>query len=156
IREALRSLELAGLIAIKRGAGGGAYITNVYHRPVSDSLTTMLRLGRISTGDITEVRALIEPTIARLAAERATPQDLLAIKKTIQDMEEAAQTQVVPEKFNLDFHRAIAHATKNHVLILIMESFIDLLANTISYLRPDLHTINHVLEFHNLIFKAIE
>src|SRR2546427_2252666 len=73
VREAYRSLEELGLLTIRRGAEGGAFIADIDHRPVMRSLSLMLRLGKTSNDEITEARLLIEPPIARLADPRAAP-----------------------------------------------------------------------------------
>src|SRR3989442_10503041 len=76
VREAYRSLEELGLLTIRRGAEGGAFIADIDHRPMMRSLSLMLRLGKTSNDEITEARLLIEPPIARLAARRAPPEEV--------------------------------------------------------------------------------
>src|ERR1700722_17497287 len=68
LREALRALEKEGLITIKRGAGGGAFVANFDNtlRALTDSLSTVVRLGQAKSAHLTEVRAILEPEISRL------------------------------------------------------------------------------------------
>src|SRR2546428_4435183 len=84
VREAYRSLEELGLLTIRRGAEGGAFITDLDHGPVMRSLSLMLRLGKTTHEEITEARLLVEPPIARLAARRAHPEDLERLDYVVQ------------------------------------------------------------------------
>src|SRR6266571_89689 len=89
VREAYRSLEELGLLTIRRGAEGGAFIADIDHRPVMRSLSLMLRLGKTTNEEITEARLLVEPPIARLAARRARPEDIERLQEeTDQDCEQ--------------------------------------------------------------------
>src|SRR5512140_3460708 len=71
VREAYRSLEEMGLLSIRRGAEGGAFIVEFDHEPVRRSLSFVLRLGKTTDQELAEARMLLEPPIARLAALRA-------------------------------------------------------------------------------------
>ncbi len=156
IREAFRSLELAGLLKIKRGAGGGAYIADLDHHPISRSLSTMLRMGKVSLPDITEARALIEPEIARLAATRASAEDIARLRRAIIEQEQALKKGQLPERFKLEFHRILAHAARNPVLTLLLDSFIDLLSEAISDLHPTADVVENVIKYHKRVLAAIE
>ena len=76
LREALRSLEDMGLIAIKSGVAGGAFISQMGTKSVSDSLSNMIRLGKINIRDIWGFRLLIEPNICCMAAKYRSDWDL--------------------------------------------------------------------------------
>ena len=78
VREAYRSLAEAGLVSIRRGAEGGAFIADFDPAPMSRNLTFLLRLGRTSHEELTEARVLLEPSVARLAARRAGREDVAA------------------------------------------------------------------------------
>ena len=83
VREAYRSLAELGLLSVKRGAEGGAFISDVDHQPVTRSLSLMLRLGRTSHEELTEARVLLEPPIARLAALRANAEDIRRLEELV-------------------------------------------------------------------------
>src|SRR5919106_1941494 len=89
VREAYRSLEELGLLTIRRGAEGGAFIADPDHTPVMRSLSLMLRLGKTTHHEITEARLLIEPPIARLAARRARPEDIERLARVVDQQETA-------------------------------------------------------------------
>ena len=87
VREALRRLEQEGVVAIKKGVSGGIFIADIDHRQVAQSLETLLQLKKVSIHQIAEVRLIVEPETARLAAQRATPEDVLELEDTIERME---------------------------------------------------------------------
>src|ERR1700716_2730753 len=76
VREAYRSLEELGVLRIRRGADGGAFIAKVDHEPVLRSLSLVGGLAKTSNKERAESRTLIEPPIARLAALRARKEDI--------------------------------------------------------------------------------
>src|SRR5258707_12219072 len=61
VREAYRSLEELGVLSIRRGADGGAFIAVVDHAPVFRSLALVLGLAKTSHKELTQARLLIEP-----------------------------------------------------------------------------------------------
>src|ERR1700747_1445211 len=76
VREALRMLESSGLVEIRVGARGGAFVTAPSSDRVGESLADLLTLSVISAADVTEVRMMLEAGIVPLVCERATEQDL--------------------------------------------------------------------------------
>src|SRR3984893_733058 len=90
LREALRALEQEGMIAIKRGFGGGAFVADFDDalRALTDSLNTVVKLGQAKSGNLAEVRSILEPVMARLATQRASAEDLRAIEEIVLLQEE--------------------------------------------------------------------
>src|SRR5581483_8960071 len=76
VREATRALELTGLIAVRPGAGGGAYVTVPNFDLLANALRTMLRANRFDASDLYQARLLLEPGIAEIAARLAEPEDV--------------------------------------------------------------------------------
>src|SRR5947208_10692770 len=110
VREAYRSLEELGLLRIRRGAEGGAFIAKFDHEPVRRSLSLVLGLGRTSHEEITEARVLLEPSIARLAALRARPEDVVTLEQVlIQEEEEVRRPAADSSTTAGQFHRAVAN-----------------------------------------------
>jgi len=67
IREAIRELEVAGFVRIKKGPKGGILTDNAYHKSLSASLRKLIKSGWITVNHILEVRMLIEPDVASQA-----------------------------------------------------------------------------------------
>jgi DNA-binding FadR family transcriptional regulator len=155
VREAYRSLEEAGLISIKRGAEGGAFIADFDHAPVSRRLAFMLRLGRTSHEELTEARLLLEPPVARLAARRAGEQDLAQIADLLRQQEAAIADNEDTRRFDLQFHRLVAQCAKNLPLTILMNSMADLELEAVHRIDITRDVDRHIVNFHSRIFEAI-
>jgi DNA-binding FadR family transcriptional regulator len=84
VREALRSLEREGLLTIKTGAHGGAYVIHMENKSIENSLRLMLSTGQLSHDEIQQARMFVEPPIAAEAALKATPKDIARMKEANQ------------------------------------------------------------------------
>lgn len=129
VREALRSLEHAGLISLHKGAHGGAFITDGDPSAVAQSMEDLMYLGGIDLADITESRLSIETAIAEIAAAKGTTADFDRLDQNIDQVEELTQARDMDAKadLNMEFHVLLAEATGNPVLVLIMRTLMDLL-----------------------------
>jgi GntR family transcriptional regulator, transcriptional repressor for pyruvate dehydrogenase complex len=112
IREAIRALELFGLVSVKRGRDGGVFFTPECRELARASFAPM-SVMKTTLGDSLEFRKAIEPKAAGLAALRATREDVVKLQQSIAMMEgELASAEVFIESNRL-FHEAIAQATRN-------------------------------------------
>jgi GntR family transcriptional repressor for pyruvate dehydrogenase complex len=158
LREALRVLEYLGLIGIRQGTGGGAQIIEVGTEIAKDILANFLYFKNLSIYDLSEVRKVIEPYTARKAAESPSSRDLKKMKEFIDTSAKALAEQLNPEQmssYDLGFHRVIAEAGNNPILVLIVDFVESLMADVKSLLKPDAAFSNSVLEAHTRIYDAI-
>ena len=155
VREAYRSLAELGILTIRRGAEGGAFIADVDHEPVKRSLSLLLRLARTSFEELTEARVLLEPAIARLAAERADAESVKRLDAMLRKQEEMAREQRDPHRYDLHFHRLVAECTRNLPLMMVMNSVADLALETIAQMDLTNEVNRHGLELHAQIANAI-
>ena len=158
VREAYRSLEELGVLRIRRGADGGAFIATLNHEPVLRSLSLMLSLGKTSHKELTEARILIEPLVARLAALRARKEDIARLERVLlEEKQEAAPGTGPFRPTGSQFHRSVADCARNLPLIVLMNALADLTATAASALnvstRARLRLKN--LHFHQQICEAI-
>lgn len=156
VREAYRSLEELGLLAIRRGADGGAFIAEMGHDAVQRSLSLVLRLGRTSHQELTEARLLIEPPIARLAARRARPEEIAKLRLVLERQEAALARRGHFRPHSLLFHRAVAECARNLPLMTLMNSLSDLTLEIVSVIDTPRHVKEGICRFHRAIFEAIE
>jgi len=156
LREALRSLERVGLLVIKRGYGGGAFVSEMDKSAVSRSLSVMIRLGETSVDDLTEARLIYEPEIARLAAERATEEDLTEIKRLVDEQKAELTGHTFGQPTNLSFHRLIAEATKNPVLVILMDAVMEPVGESIEHLKLPRRANEKTLSAHERLYRAIK
>ena len=156
VRSALLNLEQSGLLHIKKGAGGGFFIRGWNPKPVSDSLSTMLQLGRASIADLTEARIIVESQAAGLAAKRASEEDLRKIETAIQNFKERTKENLPPAPGDLNFHVCVAEASKNPVILLIIQSLMDLLFKKIGSYSVSAVGSWQIIKHHQEILGAIK
>ncbi len=134
LREALRSLENSGLLRLQKGASGGAFVRESTGDAIVTGLRDMFHLGAIQPEHLTEARVLIESIAVRAACERATAEDIEALKANVASAERAAREKINfydQAAIHLDFHRILARATKNPVMVIVMEALIDVMQHFI-------------------------
>src|ERR1700684_1480704 len=123
VREALRMLESAGLVEIRVGARGGAFVTAPTSNRVGEGLADLLTLSVISAANVTAVRLILEVGIVPLVCERATEDDLAELEKICERSEAALRDGDYTMDMSLKFHAAVARATHNPALVMLVESF---------------------------------
>jgi GntR family transcriptional regulator, transcriptional repressor for pyruvate dehydrogenase complex len=134
LREALRSLENAGLLRLQKGAWGGAFVRESTGDAVVAGFRDMYQLGAIAPEHLTEARVMIESIAVRVACERATSRDIAALNANIAAAAKAAAGKTGfynQAAIHLDFHRILARATKNPVMVIVMESLLDVMQHFI-------------------------
>jgi GntR family transcriptional repressor for pyruvate dehydrogenase complex len=136
VREALRTLELRGLVEVRQGSTGGYFVREADDRPLVRDFETLIRLGRVSLAQLIEARRLIEPEVASLAAQRATETDLKTLGAALEQRSERAAAGVPPRQLDLDFHRALAEAARNPVHAVVTHALIQLAEVVVP--RPEL------------------
>jgi GntR family transcriptional regulator, transcriptional repressor for pyruvate dehydrogenase complex len=154
VREAYRSLEELGLLTIRRGADGGAFIADIDHTPVMRSLSLMLRLGKTTHEEITQARLLIEPPIARLAARNATAEDVERLRQVLEQKVSALRRGGF-RRCDMRFHRAVAECAGNLPLKLLMHSLADLTVQALASIEMSTGVQHQVCEAHREILDAI-
>lgn len=156
VRDALRILESQGLISIKVGAGGGAFVTDPRNQSSNELLTDLLRLQRASTRELVEARLVIETSIVTFAAERATAADLAAMQKAI-DAARAGAAAGDPHftPHSVDFHIALAKAAGNQVILFTINSFRTLFYETLEKLLPDDLMAQRAIADHQEMLDAV-
>ena len=155
VREAVRSLEHLGLVKIKRGAGGGTYVTGANYRPVAESFLVKMQMSKGTVEHITEARLLLEPGVCRLAAVHATRQDLMRLRETVEDQEALVKEGRKDASYDLRFHQLLIEAAHNPILALTAISVMDLLVKALERARVSGGMTPHVVSFHRNIYNAL-
>ena len=128
LREALRSLEIAGLLELKKGAAGGAFIKEGGGGAAVAGLADLYHMGTIRPQHLTEARILIGTEVARLACARRTKDDLAALERNVEAAEAATAAGDVDRRaqINYEFHRLLARAARNPVLIILTDAMMEM------------------------------
>lgn len=129
VREALRSLEHAGLVRLQKGASGGAFITEGSGEAITTGMLDLFHLGSIQPAHLTEARIWLETIIVREACLRATPADLQELHENIKEAEKAIERGDFGRRaeVHLHFHRILARMTGNPIMVVVMDGVLSVL-----------------------------
>lgn len=146
VREALRGLESAGLVMLKSGVTGGAFIRRPDSNALKETLGDLYRFGDLTAEHLTEARILLGCEVARLACMRRDDADLAALAANIRRAEAALEQGDVREKMecSIAFHRLLASATRNPALIVMTNALADMMREFVRTLgeRPNRFTFD--------------
>jgi DNA-binding FadR family transcriptional regulator len=120
LREALRLLEAQGAVEMRRGAGGGAIIARPQPAQLAGFLAMTLQSGGGDLRTILEARSAIEPTMAALAAQRRTADDLQQLKECTENLMSSRHESAAFHRYNRQFHDLVAAASHNLVLAAVL------------------------------------
>jgi len=154
VREALKVLELTGLLYVKRGYNGGTFV-----RPPDpdDSFATPAHMSLANTGwkQLMEARRLIEVKTAELAATRAEEEEILSLGYDLRRMRTVAGTPARFIDYDVDFHLRIAEAAKNEVFLVVVTSLRTSLKKETNDLISQAGAVDEILEAHEAIYREI-
>lgn len=138
LREALRSLEQAGLLKLQTGVHGGAVIQNGGSNAIGSNLMDMYHLGGIQPHHLTQARIMYESAIIRVACEKAKPEDIAALQENIDTAEQARKSGNFKDRIelHLEFHRMLARIAGNPITMAVMNGVLDIMAKFISSIEP--------------------
>lgn len=111
LREALKGLMFLGLIRARPGRG--TYIQSSLGRAVGKQFHWMLLLREVSYMELHELRKVLEPSVAALAARRATKEDIARMEAAICGMRASCGNAEQYLAFESSLHEELAHASKN-------------------------------------------
>jgi GntR family transcriptional repressor for pyruvate dehydrogenase complex len=126
VREAVKALRAKGLVEVMPGRG--TFITNGTEGVLRHSFGLLMRFGSTDgSANLVEVREILEPELAALAATRITDEQLAALSEAVGIMDKALDDADVFVEADLDFHLALAQATQNPIIPILLDPIIDLL-----------------------------
>jgi GntR family transcriptional repressor for pyruvate dehydrogenase complex len=127
VREALRSLESIGLVMIK--SGEGTYVAASLETLFSPLASAILQ-QKDALLDIFEVRKLIEPEIAALAAKRAGPEEIREMEEILENQAQQIAQGHTGMDADTAFHSVLTQSTKNKVFLRLNDAVVDSLRET--------------------------
>ena len=126
VREAVKVLREKGLV--NAYSGRGTFITDGTSQAIRQSLDLMVKIGQPEgSTQLVEVREILEPEIAALAAARAEEPHLAAMREAIAVMDRERQDPDAFIEADLDFHLALAEAAANPIILSLIDSIVGLL-----------------------------
>jgi GntR family transcriptional repressor for pyruvate dehydrogenase complex len=154
VREAIRTLEREGFVVSRPGSG--TFITAVDVETLIQPLASLISQGKDALVDLFEMRRLVEPSIAALAAERATPADIRRLKEILIEQEQQMSHGTSAVESDAAFHFAIGQATHNAALQRLVASIVDILKPVRERSLQTPGRAHKSLASHHEILAAIE
>ncbi|MFH1123904.1 MAG: FadR/GntR family transcriptional regulator [Pseudomonadota bacterium] len=155
VREALRFLENSGLIQVKPGAGGGAFVKKIGSSTLSNAFEGIVKLDHVSMEELTEARLTVEMAILPLIFERIQPLDLEALEQNIEEAHESLENGIEEPK-NLKFHMLLANASHNQLLIKVNEGLLMVLAKLLTSYHYSYERKKRILEEHRDLLALLK
>jgi GntR family transcriptional regulator, transcriptional repressor for pyruvate dehydrogenase complex len=154
IREAIAVLEVLGIVEVR--VGSGTYVRGTISDLLPQAIDWGLMLGERHTRDLVETRQHLEAVTARLAAQRATDDDVAHLRARLDRMRETAKLVAEFTDADVEFHLEVARIADNTVLRDILHSVRALLRVWIQRaVGADGDTAATLAE-HVAVFEAIE
>jgi GntR family transcriptional repressor for pyruvate dehydrogenase complex len=125
VREAVKQLNQKGLV--RSSVGRGLFVADRSSASVAASLDTLLHLGNGTVGDVMEMRHVMGAAAARLAALRATDEDLATLRGLLDELERDWRIPGVMRRAGGAFHLVLAHAAHNPLLAALSEPVLALM-----------------------------
>ncbi|MBS0407366.1 MAG: FadR family transcriptional regulator [Proteobacteria bacterium] len=139
VHEAMRSLEVIGLVEVRTGINGGAFIHSGNASGIRQVVQDMVALGQVSIANVTEARVELMATAIRLACERATQEDLEAIEADIVYHTELFENGGGSRnsKSVIRFYELIARATHNSIIVMMVEALSEVIRGLLAQVGPN-------------------
>ena len=126
VREAIKALREKGLV--QPFSGRGTFVTNGKSQAMRQSFDMLVKVGgEESFSHLAELRAILEPDIAALAAERGEEQHFAAMREAVAKMDTARDDADSFIEADLDFHLSLAEAAGNPLILSLIDSIVGLL-----------------------------
>jgi len=138
MREALRALELSGLLELKLGSAGGAFVLPGSSNAVVNGMRDLYFLGAITPEHLTEARISVSAAVIRMACERLTEEDLAALERNIALAAESDRAGNFEERtrHHQAFHVLLAKATHNPILLATTEGIMEITRQFVKAIGP--------------------
>jgi len=133
VREALRSLEMAGILEFRKGMHGGAFVREGHGSAVIAGFADLFRLGMFEPGHLKEARLLVGMAVTRAACRRATGDDITALRANLDASDTAVREGRTAERMRLglEFHRQLAKASGNPIFMVLTDALMEVQAQLI-------------------------
>lgn len=126
VREAVKTLREKGLV--EAYSGRGTFITDGTSQAARQSFDLMVKLGQAEgSPHLAELRLILEPGIAALAAARIQEPEIAALREAVTVMDGAQRDPEAYIEADLDFHLALAEAAANPLILSLIDSIVGLL-----------------------------
>jgi GntR family transcriptional regulator, transcriptional repressor for pyruvate dehydrogenase complex len=155
LREALRILELQGLVTVKAGPRGGPVVNHPGPWALAQTLSILLQSSDITFEEVLDARQTIEIALAGLAAEHRSEDDITALEEALETMAEYIDDEDAFLAENAKFHQRCGAAAQSAVLSIFLESLRTVSDGHAIGVRYSPRQRQAILEYHREIARAI-
>ena len=160
IREALRQLSSVHLIQSTRGPGGGIFVARTANegmgRSLSESIDSMLTTDAVSLSQLLTARTLLEVPLAGLAAKNADATAIAKLEEALAETEACLGDHDAFVKWDATFHRTLAAAAGNELLVAFISWAYDVLQPKMVATLRDAVDEPAILDQHRAVFRAVK
>jgi GntR family transcriptional regulator, transcriptional repressor for pyruvate dehydrogenase complex len=156
VREAYHALEILDIVEVRRGTEGGTFIKEPTHRPLTQSISDLMRLRKISLSEMTETRRLLEKDLVGLAIERITEKDFVELQGWVDRAFEKINRGVAAHEENVRFHLRLSEASGNRLLSMVYSSVMDLFLLILQTLPANLESSHIIAKEHGQIISLLK
>ncbi|MBA2882802.1 GntR family transcriptional repressor for pyruvate dehydrogenase complex [Desulfosalsimonas propionicica] len=156
LREAFRTLEAYGLLEIKQGVNGGAFVKKVDIEVVKKGLENYLFFINPTHEDYAQFRIFNETQIVKVAASKITDKDIEELKENIREMEQEPDGERFYSDLDVAFHKKIAEIGGNPIVAVVVESVQSALIRLKRIIETDREFLDIVCRGHWEILEALE
>ncbi len=156
VRDALRSLEAMGLIEMRLGARGGAFVTVPSGDVMAQTMLNLMTLWSVAPEDVVEARLVVELGTVTLACSRATEDDLARLREHCERSREALEAKRYARELSWEFHTHLAEAAHNGATEALTHAFHSSLRRIPSSTRQRNRALALTVEEHVRIVDAVE
>lgn len=122
VREALRILELSGIISVQQGSGGGPIVKNNISSKITNLFLDAFQMETISVAEFSKARLIIEKTILHDAIDEADDEDIRNLQENIAKAKGLIAKKEIATEANFDFHSLLAKASRNKVFVILEQT----------------------------------
>lgn len=157
VRSAILTLRNIGIVTVRKGMGGGTFVAqDLNEGEITDLLRDFIKWKNIGIRDVLEVRGILEPQIAYLAAVDPSPDQIQDIWDSIEELEASFASKRTFQSRDENFHKALAAAANNPLLSVFQASLIELLFKFISTIEWTDEEKRNMTFHHRRIAEKVE
>jgi DNA-binding FadR family transcriptional regulator len=161
LREALRLLEVQGLVVMRPGPGGGPMIAEADSAHFGRMASLYFHMAGATHRDVLEARLILEPVVAGIVAQKQDPEHIQALKDYLELSKTTMVGKLPPSPFIvsedqqrvLEFHAMLMNMSGNPAITLFVRSLQDLRIDPVTGIPGHVH--DDILQIHDMIARAI-
>lgn len=155
IREALRALEATGFVTMRQGPNGGAYLKELNFNHLTGGFVDLYLAGKLTIPELNQVRKLVEPEVARLAATRVEDSHRAQLRQALAG--ERGQFSDGDDRMQgmTRVHFILAEMCGNYLLHAIVNAMIKLTHEIVAAVEPQEHYALHGAGEHDAVAEAV-